>query len=205
MQKINFLIFLMLTAFLASCGESKGENTSESEESAELTLEVESGQISGELGKYFEIVAKSYKINVDGTFLEVNFEIKRIAEGLPMAWAEALSMGGKVDLDIHAQLLDENGNVIDKSLLHEDEDELAQLSVGETTTFICHIDKKDVKKVKGAKFNSKIKVKSKQSDSENDEELEELNKNVEEVGKVIDSYGKAVEAIGKTADALKNL
>lgn len=115
MNKVLFSV-LMISAMLvlASCGSKKN-----SEEKEAIVLTPETTHIKGDLSDYFEVVDKEYTVTDDWGDM-VSIEVKRTdiaydfeLEGVAPYGTYGRSVTGNAGFGI--EILDENGNVIDKT------------------------------------------------------------------------------------------
>jgi hypothetical protein len=114
MKNFKFLLIACFAFLLASCGGKKGN----SDEAIKLTPETT--HIKGELGDYFEVVDKEYTVTTDNWGDLVSIEVKRTDEdyvfdinGVKPYGISGRGVNGHAGFGI--EILDENGNVIEKS------------------------------------------------------------------------------------------
>ena len=189
MKTIKYFSLILLTLlFAVSCSEEKKEDK----------VSVKTAKISGPLSPYFEVVPKDYKVQCN-MFYSISFEIKRIADGLPEPWSAELANSGKYDIvsDISVELLDADGNVLEKTVMAVDTDELFALGVGESTSFDCLINKKAAQAAASARFGSSFKMNAQATDSINDADAD--------LDEAMEDIDKGLEVIGATTEALKNV
>ncbi len=192
MKALKYFSLILLTLlFAVSCSEEKKEDK----------VSVKTAKISGPLSPYFEVVPKDYKIQHD-TFYEVSFEVKRIAEGLPEPWSAELANSGKYDIesDLSVEFIDAEGNVLDKTVMLVDTEELFALGVGESTSFNCYIDNSDVSTVASARFGSSFKMEAQMTDST--DSIDDADADLE---KAMEGIDKGLEVLGATTKALKDV
>ncbi len=193
MKTIKYLSLILLAIFFAvSCSEEKKENE-------ENKVSVKTAKISGPLSPYFEVVPKDYKIMSKKYSNEVNFEIKRIAEGLPEPWSAELANSGMYDIesDISVEFLDADGNVLNKKNTSVDTDELFALGVGESTSFTCYVD--DVSTVASARFGSSFKMDAQAMDTIDnaDADLDEVKDGIDKGLEVIDASTEVLKTVSE--------
>lgn len=113
MKQLKFFVMASFAVVLASCG---GKKSSDSEG---IVLTPETTHIKGDLGDYFEVVDKEYTVSDQWGDL-VSVEVKRtgVAYAFDLKGIEPYGTFGQ-GVTGHAgfgiEILDENGNVIDKS------------------------------------------------------------------------------------------
>ena len=114
MKNFKFLLIACFAFLLASCGGKKGN----SDEAIKLTPETT--HIKGELGDYFEVVDKEYTVTTNDLGDLVSIEVKRtdVDYAFDIKGVEPYGYSGR-GVNGHAgfgiEILDENGNVIEKS------------------------------------------------------------------------------------------
>ena len=193
MKNTKIFCIISLLALFFSCG---GNSTSEKaeKEKTDDCVEVTSASLSGPLGKFFEIVPKSYKIDKSGYYAQVRVEVKRIAEGLPEPWSPSIS-NEDIDVDIKCQFFDEDGTLLNDEISLFDKDELFGLGVDEST-FIKFFTPKTKNGSLSAKFVSKFSIKeSSKSSSTNDTDIEDLDEAIDDLEKVFDATTKAAKTL----------
>lgn len=160
MKTLNYLLVAVMAICLTACGNKKN---SDSEEKEAIVLTPEKTQIKGDLGDYFEVVDKEYTITDDWGDM-VSIEVKRtdIDYSFDLKGVEPYGTYGKGvtgNAGFGIEILDENGNVIEKVAAtasglggmysSDDMKEALKLKAGETGTvrwsFLFDSDKKPAK------------------------------------------------------------
>lgn len=143
MKKFKYFAIAIMAVCLAACGGKKG-----SEEKEEIVLTPETTQIKGDLGDYFEVVEKEYTVTNDFGDM-VSIEVKRTdadfsfdLKGVEPYGTYGKGVTGNAGFGI--EILDENGNVIEKVAAtasglggmysSDDMKETLKLKAGETGT-----------------------------------------------------------------------
>lgn len=158
MKTFKYFAIAIMAVCLAACGGKKG-----SEEKEEIVLTPETAQIKGDLGDYFEVVDKEYPITDDWGDM-VSIEVKRtdVDYSFDLKGVEPYGTYGKGvtgNAGFGIEILDENGNVIEKVAAtasglggmysSDDMKEALKLKAGETGTvrwsFDFDSDKKPAK------------------------------------------------------------
>ena len=150
----------MATVVLASCGGS-GETKTESSENTEtvqkeVVLKAAQTEFKGDLKGCFEVVDKNYKVKFgEHSFSKdiVVVELKRTSQELPydrkdvVLFHEAEESSASVCASFGIEVLDENGDVVEKLNANEDSyysyDDMTvalQLLPDETATIAFHLD-----------------------------------------------------------------
>lgn len=151
MKIFKCLTIAIVAICLASCGGKKN-----SEETEEIVLTPETTQIKGDLGDYFEVVEKEYTVTNDWGDM-VSIEVKRTdadysfdLKGVEPYGHYGKGVTGNAGFGI--EILDENGNVIEKRAAtasglgsmysSDDMKEALKLKAGETGTvrWMFHFD-----------------------------------------------------------------
>lgn len=157
-----YLSIAIMAVCLASCGGKK-DSESEEENKEPIVLTPETTHIKGDLGDYFEVVDKEYTVTNDWGDM-VSIEVKRtdVDYSFNLKGVEPFGTFGqsvKANAGFGIEILDENGNVIDKvaatasglGAMYDSEDmkEALKLKAGETGTvrwkFSFDSEKKPVK------------------------------------------------------------
>ena len=237
-MKLKLFVMSMATVVLASCGGS-GETKTESSENTEtvqkeVVLKAAQTEFKGDLKGCFEVVDKNYKVKFgEHSFSKdiVVVELKRTSQELPydrkdvVLFHEAEESSASVCASFGIEVLDENGDVVEKLNANEDSyysyDDMTavlQLLPDETATIAFHLD--DLSK--GATFRvlSLVQANDKRnSDLENeidalgdmakkaaeladDADLEKAAKDAESA---LEVATKSMEAAGKMMEALGGL
>lgn len=143
MKKFKYFAIAIMAVCLAACGGKK-----DSEEKEEIVLTPETTQIKGDLGDYFEVVEKEYTVTNDFGDM-VSIEVKRTdadfsfdLKGVEPYGTYGKGVTGNAGFGI--EILDENGNVIEKVAAtasglggmysSDDMKEALKLKAGETGT-----------------------------------------------------------------------
>lgn len=150
MKTLRWLAATLLLVTLVACGgkEKSEEKSEKSEENGEMVVTPETTKIKGDLGDYYEVVEKEYTLSNDfGTVVSV--EVKRTNKDFDfdLTGIEPYGVSGEGVLGnagFGIEILDEKGNVIDKSSAtagglsgmysHTDMEEALKLKPGETGT-----------------------------------------------------------------------
>ena len=143
MKTFKYFAIAIMAVCLAACGGKKG-----SEEKEEIVLTPETTQIKGDLGDYFEVVEKEYTVTNDFGDI-VSIEVKRTDAdfSFDLKGVEPYGIYGKGvtgNAGFGIEILDENGNVIEKVAAtasglggmysSDDMKETLKLKAGETGT-----------------------------------------------------------------------
>ena len=143
MKNLKFFAIAIMAICLVSCGNKKNP-----EETEQIVLSPETTKIKGDLGDYFEVVEKEYIVTDDWGDM-VSIEVKRTdtAYAFDLKGVEPYGTYGQ-GVTAHAgfgiEILDENGNVIEKTSAtasglsgmysSDDMKEALKLKAGETGT-----------------------------------------------------------------------
>lgn len=162
MKKLKYFAIAIMAVCLASCGGKKSSESTE-ENKEPIVLTPETTHIKGDLGDYFEVVDKEYTVTNNWGDM-VSIEVKRtdVDYSFNLKGVEPFGTFGqsvKANAGFGIEILDENGNVIEKvaatasglgAMYDSDEmKEALKLKAGETGTvrwkFSFDSDKKPVK------------------------------------------------------------
>lgn len=216
MKTLNYLLVAVMAICLTACG---GKKNSDSEEKEAIVLTPETTQIKGDLGDYFEVVDKEYTITDDWGDM-VSIEVKRTDAdySFDLKGAEPYGTYGKGvtgNAGFGIEILDENGNVIEKIAAtasglggmysSDDMKEALKLKAGETGTvrWSFHFDSNK----KPAKFrltSAYEEVDSSDWDSDSSSSDDDESSSSDDDDDEADSYSSSSSSGSQDWDALLN-
>lgn len=214
MKTFKYFAIAIMAVCLAACGGKKG-----SEEKEEIVLTPETTQIKGDLGDYFEVVDKEYTITDDWGDM-VSIEVKRTdvdysfdLKGVVPYGTYGKGVTGNAGFGI--EILDENGNVIEKVAAtasglggmysSDDMKEALKLKAGETGTvrWSFHFDS-DKKPAKFRLTSAYEEVDSSDWDSDSSSSDDDESSSSDDDDDEADSYSSSSSSGSQDWDALLN-
>lgn len=214
MKKFKYFAIAIMAVCLAACGGKK-----DSEEKEEIVLTPETTKIKGDLGDYFEVVEKEYTVTNDFGDM-VSIEVKRTdadfsfdLKGVEPYGTYGKGVTGNAGFGI--EILDENGNVIEKEAAtasglggmysSDDMKEALKLKAGETGTvrWSFHFDG-DKKPAKFRLTSAYEKVDSSDWDSDSSSSDDDESSSSDDDDDEADSYSSSSSSGSQDWDALLN-
>ena len=214
MKKFKYFAIAIMAVCLAACGGKKG-----SEEKEEIVLTPETTQIKGDLGDYFEVVEKEYTVTNDFGDI-VSIEVKRTdadfsfdLKGVEPYGTYGKGVTGNAGFGI--EILDENGNVIEKVAATEsglggmyssdDMKEALKLKAGETGTVRWSFNfDSDKKPAKFRLTSAYEEVDSSDWDSDSSSSDDDESSSSDDDDDEADSYSSSSSSGSQNWDALLN-
>ena len=214
MKTIKYFAIAIMAVCLAACGGKKG-----SEEKEEIVLTPETTHIKGDLGDYFEVVDKEYTITDDWGDM-VSIEVKRTdadfsfdLKGVEPYGTYGKGVTGNAGFGI--EILDENGNVIEKVAATEsglggmyssdDMKEALKLKAGETGTVRWSFNfDSDKKPAKFRLTSAYEEVDSSDWDSDSSSSDDDESSSSDDDDDEADSYSSSSSSGSQNWDALLN-
>ena len=214
MKTFKYFAIAIMAVCLAACGSKKG-----SEEKEEIVLTPETTHIKGDLGDYFEVVDKEYTITDDWGDM-VSIEVKRTdadfsfdLKGVEPYGTYGKGVTGNAGFGI--EILDENGNVIEKVAAtasglggmysSDDMKEALKLKAGETGTVRWSFNfDSDKKPAKFRLTSAYEEVDSSDWDSDSSSSDDDESSSSDDDDDEADSYSSSSSSGSQDWDALLN-
>ncbi len=202
-SKISFALAIFIALMVISCGKSKSSEQ-------ELTVKPKTTEIKGDLGDYFEVVDKDYKIPMDENSLNqlITVEIRRKDKDFPFDVNKINPFGTNGSEEYHVgfgiEFLGDNGPIDVKNATEggmggpyssEDVSSLFKLKKGESGFIRWTVDK--IENLKNFQITSALQKENSSSSSVSpNSENESLNGSISsdsDIDKMLDDYENYVD------------
>lgn len=224
---VKLALIIAAVMCIASCGR-KSEETEEPQEDPEISLTPETTTIKGPLGEYFSVVDRTFTIKKDGSFTILAVEVERNDKMTPFL-AEDICFfpnGKKSDASMLGgfgyELIDENGDVIDKGSASssttvyswDDVEEALRSMPGERSTirfdiFDINGTPKTLRITSDLQKNKQSKSSVEADDTDTTDDTDDIEEAVNDIKKTaeqsVNGVKKAIEAEKAALDLINSL